>query len=119
MGEAESRKFRQCQFCYDIYFVAEEARPQVGRVRSIQPTRGKSALAQLSLNVSTHQDTSSLSHNRHDRAALRNLEREGVPRSVAMKLTGHKTESVYRRYAMADDRDLRVAVERLDALSRR
>jgi integrase len=53
----------------------------------------------------------------HDfrRTAVRNLERAGVPRSVAMKLTGHRTESVYRRYAIADDRDLRVAVERLDA----
>jgi len=29
-----------------------------------------------------------------------NLERSGVSRSVAMKLTGHKTESVYRRYAI-------------------
>ncbi len=55
----------------------------------------------------------------HDfrRSAVRNLERAGVPRSVAMKLTGHKTESVYRRYAIADDRDLKVAVERLDALA--
>lgn len=55
----------------------------------------------------------------HDlrRTAIRNLERAGVPRSVAMKLTGHKTESVYRRYAIADERDLRVAVERLDTLS--
>ena len=49
------------------------------------------------------------------RTVVRNLERAGVPRSVAMKLTGHKTESVYRRYAIADDRDLRVAVERRDA----
>jgi integrase len=55
----------------------------------------------------------------HDfrRTAVRNLERAGVPRSVAMKLTGHKTESVYRRYANADDRDLRVAVERLNAMA--
>ncbi len=55
----------------------------------------------------------------HDlrRSAVRNLEQAGVPRSVAMKLTGHKTESVYRRYAIADDRDLRVAVERLDAIA--
>src|SRR4029453_5127361 len=54
----------------------------------------------------------------HDlrRTAVRNLERAGVPRSVAMKLTGHKTESVYRRYAIADERDLRVAVERLNAM---
>jgi hypothetical protein len=34
-----------------------------------------------------------------------------------MKLTGHKTESVYRRYAIADQRDLRVAVEKLDAMA--
>jgi integrase len=55
----------------------------------------------------------------HDfrRTALPNLERAGIPRSVAMKLTGHKTESVYRHYAIADDRDLRVAVERLDAVA--
>ncbi|MGH9424777.1 MAG: hypothetical protein ACRD2L_00495 [Terriglobia bacterium] len=32
--------------------------------------------------------------------AVRNLERAVVPRSVAMKLTGHKTEAVYRRYAI-------------------
>jgi len=33
----------------------------------------------------------------------------GVPRL-------HKTESLSRRYAIADERDLRVAVEKLDAM---
>lgn len=51
----------------------------------------------------------------HDlrRTAARNLERAGVPRSVAMKLTGHKTEAVYRRYAIASEADLREGVQKL------
>jgi integrase len=54
----------------------------------------------------------------HDlrRTAVRNLERAGVPRSVAMKLTGHKTEAVYRRYAIADSRALAEGVEKLARL---
>ena len=53
----------------------------------------------------------------HDfrRTAVRNLEQAGVPRSVAMKLTGHKTEAVYRRYAIVSRGDLQAAADRLDA----
>jgi integrase len=54
----------------------------------------------------------------HDlrRTAVRNLERAGVPRSAAMKLTGHKTEAVYRRYAITDSAMLQDAVAKLALL---
>jgi integrase len=54
----------------------------------------------------------------HDfrRTAVRNLERAGVPRSVAMKITGHKTVSVYRRYAIVSEADLSEGMKKLAAL---
>ena len=57
----------------------------------------------------------------HDfrRTAVRNLERAGVSRSVAMKLTGHKTESVYRRYAIVCEADLSEGVKKLAALHKK
>ena len=57
----------------------------------------------------------------HDfrRTAVRNLERAGVPRSVAMKLTGHLTESVYRRYAIVSEADLSEGIAKLAVLHSR
>jgi hypothetical protein len=48
------------------------------------------------------------------RSAVRTFERAGVPRSVAMSIVGHKTESIYRRYAIVDEAQ-REAAARLDA----
>jgi integrase len=52
----------------------------------------------------------------HDfrRSAVRNLERDGVSRSAAMAMVGHKTERIYRRYAIVDAGALRDAAAKID-----
>ncbi len=52
----------------------------------------------------------------HDlrRTAVRDLIRSGVHQAVAMRITGHKTDSVFRRYNVTSDDDKRDALRKLE-----
>jgi integrase len=53
----------------------------------------------------------------HDfrRSAVRNLDRSGVSRDIAKRITGHKSDSMYSRYNITAEADLTEAAVKLEA----
>jgi hypothetical protein len=52
------------------------------------------------------------------RSGVRNMIRSGVQQSIAMKISGHKTASLFRRYDIGSETDLREAMLRVEAYNK-
>ena len=52
----------------------------------------------------------------HDlrRSAVRNFDKNGVSQTVGMMISGHKTPSVYKRYRIVPENDIREALQKVE-----
>jgi integrase len=55
----------------------------------------------------------------HRRSFVTNSRRRGVPESVVMRMSGHRTRNVFDRYNIVEDEDVRNAVKAIEARTAR
>src|SRR5262249_3906406 len=125
-GEDKNKRGREFPFTPELKRILKEQRKradQVQRVRNAivgavffwpdgSPNKSYRKAGEQAVNES------GIKRIPHDfrRTAVRNLEIAGVPRAAAMAMVGHKTESIYRRYAIVDEAMLQDGARKLSAL---
>ena len=82
-------------------------------IASARPASGKSTATRTQGTVCESAGLSGRIPHDFRRTAVRNLERASLSRSVAMRMTGHKSEAVYRQYAIVSEQDLHEAALKL------
>lgn len=94
----------------------QRAQRRLGRLVSWVFHRGGQQIKNMSKAWSVVRAKAGLAHTPHDfrRTAVRNLELVlQVPRATAMQIVGHRTEDMYRRYAISTSDDVAEAMRRV------
>jgi hypothetical protein len=123
-----------CEWAYPLNIAViapvqtlDEQRDDAGR-RSVAialavetpPRRMRTASAIVPRNIGTATiATRSTSASVPRRSAVVNMCRAGVPRHVAKQISGHVTDSVFRRYAISDVSDMRAGLTQTEAYQKR
>lgn len=102
---------RQGRKLHDFRKAWAAACSAAGVVPKVQPTNQRAATASKQPAL----DRPGLLFHDLRRTAVRNMVRAGVPERVAMQISGHKTRSVFDRYHIVSDGDLRDAAWRVAA----
>jgi integrase len=111
--------------------VAEElarVEPKTGTVFDDTNLRKEWAAACVAVGLGTTDEQESKKGNKwerysgliiHDlrRSAIRNMVAAGNPENWCMAISGHKTASVFRRYAIVSTADIQTAMQRVEAVS--
>ncbi len=92
-----------------LYVFHRHGRP-IGDVRKAWKTAREKAGLQAGRKVEA-----GLVPNDLRRTRIRNMRRAGVPETVAMAISGHRTRAVFDRYNITDERDLRDGVAKTAA----
>jgi integrase len=124
--QTKTEEERHVPLTAELVMMLEEIEPKVGRVFSGTNLRKEwcSACAAVGLGRKIPVDGKPYDPLYeglviHDmrRSAVRNLVNAGVPERVAMKISGHKTRSVFDRYHIVSTEDVTAAMRKLEAAS--
>jgi hypothetical protein len=106
-GEDKNKAGREFPFTTELKKVLEDQRKRGERIQKLRHVivphvffwDDGSPMKSYRAGWDTAVEASGVRRIPHDlrRTAVRNLEIAGVPRTAAMKMVGHKTESMYRR----------------------
>jgi hypothetical protein len=104
-----------------------EATPKVGKVFSDTNLRTEWEKACAACGLGTREKVETKDYTWHTykglivhdlrRSAVRNLRRAGVPETVAMKISGHKTRHVFERYNIVSTDDVTNAMRLVESSS--